>query len=365
MSMFNPDTALEGLAIADDTITSQDGVVRSASAGSNLTLSHLEQMRTVDRRSDEIRTALNNVETVTSLSAIATEHNFSAPLVAAFMAIPGFTQMVANFPGSAAFNIVPAAATSADNVAGLEALQAGEVTAVDTLQNGATQLVAAFSQTLDNLGAIVTNLRQQVTDATHAVALSDITDDVLQTLPVTTLSNELITDVLTQVEARVSQIDVFDVEAIRSNPLQLADQIQGMESLVAESGGFLGLTLDSLGLKETDRDAAYVPTTATFGEKGIDKASLMFQLTQAGAVVDALQTVVDRKDEITNSLSAALADMPAITASTEVQYGKVEHIVLLNSHVSFVNKMVREAVVDTALVLSTVDSAINIDDGQR
>jgi hypothetical protein len=355
---------LEALATPQAEITAETGTTRDPAAKMHLTLAHLDQMRKFDRRSADVRDALSDVALVKSLSAVATEHNLSAPVVAAFRAIPGFEQKVVNFPESTLFNIVAEHPTSANSVVATEAFSASETQVSDALGQTATRLVEEFTNVLGTIDTMVASLRTQVTNDRDAIAASDVSDDVIAALPVVTMSSASMTDALTRVEAHLTQIDAFDADTLRAHPDQIEQEVRGLVAMVEDCGAVFGMTIDQFGLKDADRDAAFESHATTFGDMGIDKSGLLHNLSQADATLDALQALSDRKDAIVQGLTAAVTEMPAVTHTSEAQYGKVEHITLLNSYTQLATKMVREGIVLVATLLSTVDSALDVDAGQ-
>lgn len=336
---------------------------RSPSSKTAAVLVHSDRMNVVGRRTADLINGLQSLEMVLAFTKVAQAHQLSAPLVAAFRATPGFDAAVKNFPATALFNIVPEHASSANNQTGLESFNDTASSMTDDVKAKTQALVDAFKMVLDNLGTTVDNLRPQVEDDKAALDDSDVTDEVMATLPVFTLSNVAFTDILNKLDVNLRAVDIFNVDDLRAHPEKLPEQIDAISALVADIGDVLGLELGTYGLGEINKAEAYEPTNGDFGSKEITKSSLTFYLEHSLAILDVLKVIADRKDDVIDAVSAAVADVPEAVESNDVTYGCIEHVTLLSCYATLVTKLVREAIVTITMVLTAVDAVLDIDTG--
>ena len=358
-------------ASADLEVTGQTEVTsqlaafkRPASAKAYQLINQLDQSRRYDRTLQALHTSLDQLQLVANFSQVARERNLSAPLVAAFRAVPSFDTALENFPSQDLFNIVPEHTTTPNNVLGLEALDTATVASVDNLSTKASDLSDAFASTLASLNVTVQNLMDQLRDDREDLDNSDVTDEVMKTLPVHTVSNEAFTTLLIEIERCLRSIDVFSADELRANPDQIKNEIEGIQALTTNLGKVLGLGVSEHGLVEADKGDDYQPSPGSFAEKSLTKSGLVFLLSKADSILDALKTIADRKDDFIAAVNSEVTDMPAPLNSDDVRYGKVEHVTLMSNYTTLVTKLVREAVLVVSMLLSTVDAVLDIDDGQ-
>jgi hypothetical protein len=314
----------------------------------------------VERRSADLRESIRDVRMVQSLSQVAEENNFSAPMVAAFQAIPGFSQIVQDFPGVDKFSVCLEPPTSINAVAGMESFSAASTTASDAMRTKTSELVSAFGDSLVNLGDTVATLRAQLNADQFALESSDLTEEVLATLPVTSLDDASLNQVLNQTQTYLSTVQAFDASTNEANPEKVVEDVQGMEMVISEVGPMMGLSMDKYGLRNADRDAVFEPTQGTFGDKGITAASVDLMINRAGSILDTLEQIALRKDELVDAANLAVESMPVALNTDDVTYGALDHVTLINSHTTFVSKLVTEGVAAVAMVLSTVDSILDV-----
>lgn len=351
-------------ALEADVPVVQVGKVRSNLAAKTLQiLPTIEQTHRLTRDVYSLSGALANFQMITNFKKVATEHNLSAPLAAAFHATPGFGVAVESFPDVDIFNTIPEHQSSDNNTAGLESFNQAQAQTCGTLSEKANRVVATFKDVLAGLDTTVTHLQAQVAEDKEALEDSDVTDEVMASIPVNTLSHESFTEILTKLEEGLSSIDTFNVDDLQANPEKIKDEVQGLMDLTADLGKIIGMQFDEYGLSDADRDENYQPSPGTFDDKAITKTALIFYLDKASVVLDAMKAIADKKDELSAAVDAAITDMPTAAESDDVVYGQVEHVTLLSCYASLVSKLIREGVVLVSMLLTTVNAVLDIDDG--
>jgi hypothetical protein len=356
-----------GASIEQDT---SDAVVgqtmtfkRPASAKTYQVINQLDRFRRHDRCVQALHTSLDQLQLVTSLAQVAKERNLSEPLVAAFTAVPGFSAALESFPSQDVFNVIPEHSTTPNNVLGLEAFDTATTASLGTLATRTTDMVNAFGATLNGLTVTVDSLMGQLHDDREDLDRSDMTNDVMQDLPVMTMSKDAFATVLDNIEQHLRAVETFSSDQLRANPEQIKNEVEGIQNLVTQLGQVLGLAMGDHGLVESDKGGDYQPSPGSFGDKQIDKEGLVFLLSKADSVLDALKAIAERKDDLVAAMSAEAGDMPTALDSDDVTYGCTEHVTLMSCYSTYVTKLVREAVLSVSMLLSTVDSVLDINDG--
>ena len=313
----------------------------------------------------QLKESLQKLELVTGFAAIAKQHNLSAPLVAAFRSTPGFEKAVKGFPATQLFNVVPEHVSTANNKAGLESFEVSQNDITEDVKAQANAVSSSFDDVLSGLATTADNLSAEVADSIQDLEASDITDEVMDSLPVQALSSDAFTEAFTKLTDYLSQVEAFDVDHLRADPEKIKAEIDALTQYVDELGSVIGVTVNEEGLTDADKAEDYVPTPATFGEKGITKAGLIFHLGQASQLLDALKRVGDVRETLVASTQEAATDMPVAIASDDVTYGAFDHVTLLTSYTTLVSKLVRESILLVSTLLSTADAALHIDDGME
>ena len=349
----------------EESIVQSVGIVRAAGSKAHATLHRFDQIRKHDRHVLSLQKVLNDFRMILAFSQVAKDHNLSSPVVAAFRATPGFTQAVKNFPDTALYNIVPEHTSSASNVTGLESLSEATTQSVESMRMNAQQVVASFIDVLTGLDNTVNTLQEQIEEDKDALGSSDVTDEVLATLPTHTLSHQAFTEIFTKLEEHLQSVDVFNVDELKANPEKIKVEIDGLRALVDDIGHVVGIRLDENGLCEADRNEIYEPSPGDFNEKDITKAGLIFYLDKANTVLDSLKAIAAHKNELQAVLEEASVNVPDSIESDDVTYGCIDHLTLLSSYTTFVTKLIRESVMIVSMLLATVDTVLDVDSGMN
>jgi len=317
----------------------------------------------LNRRADDLRHSLRDAHLVQALSQVARDNNLSAPMVAVFKAIPEFDQLVKDFPGLEQFNVVVEHPTSANSVVGMESFTVAGETSAQTMQQRAHDVVQAFENVLAIIPSAVAQLKAQIVQDEQALESSDLTEDVLATIPVNSLDDANLNNQLAKLEQLIQGVQPFSADDLQANPEKLTEEVTGLESFVAESGAAIGVQLDQFGLRPADHGSAFEPTQGTFGEKNIDGAAVNLLVARASSLLTALEQIAEQKDTLVQALTDAVNATPEQFDSGDVVYGARDHLTLLSSYTTVVGQAVNESVASVAMVLSIVDSALNIDTG--
>jgi hypothetical protein len=346
---------------AAESITAEVGLVRSTSNKAYGLITNGLMTSSIARRSDDLRQSIRDIHLVQNLTKVAEENQFSAPMMAAIHAIPGIDQVIKNLPAQSQYNVVPMHPTDLPAIAGMESFIDASLSATDTMRTKAQGVVDAYTQILNALPETVAHLRARITEDQAALESSDITDDVLATIPVCSLDDAVFSELLMKTDSYLRTVTAFDVEDLKANPELLAEEVKGLQAMVIDGGTTFGLAMDQFGLRETDTAADYIPTLGTFGEKKLDGAGVGLMLARAGSVVEALNAIAQNKDDMISAMNVAVESMPMTLDSNDVTYGALDHTTLINSHATFVAKLVTDSVQSVALSLSTVNSILDID----
>lgn len=318
----------------------------------------LEQMHSIPQRVAAVQQTLNQAQMIDAYNAVALEHGFSAPLVAVMRATPGFPAAVKNFPESSLFNIVPEHQSSVRQSMGLESLVEAQGETVDYLTQSANGVVAAVGEMLEGLEETATDFHSQLAEDKASIEMSALSDDAIAVMVVNSMSAEGFDKLFVALEHHLGQIEVFDVDHLRANPEQIQQEIEGLTALVAEHGLTLGLDISEYGLTEGARDDVFTASAGTFAEKGLDKATIVFYLDRAAGLCDQLNGIGQRKMDLIAGLESAVAELPEKLNSDEVTYGANEHMTLFGCYATLVSKVVRESIVLTSRLLTTVDGVV-------
>lgn len=345
--------------VITDTVTSQ----RAVSSKLSQTLTQSDGLRRLDRRTASLRERLAQADMVASLSAVATEHSLSAPLVAAFHATPGFEQAVQNFPAANLYDVYPEHNNSANNIAGLESFGAAQSAAVDLIRTSATDVVAAFTNVLSLSGNTIAVLQKQIAADRLALEASDVTDDVLETLQVTSVADTTYNQTFILLQDLLQTVEPFNTDTLRAFPQNIKDEVEGLESLITQAGPTLGLEMSDYGLQETDRGEATQSTTGTFSDLGLTKAGLIFHLDQASAVLEKAAEITARHEEMAAALNEEVSTMPTQLNGDDVTFGASDQCRFLMSHTKLTTALVNESILMASTLLTAVDAALDIDAG--
>ena len=378
MNAFNNGSGRIGVAmdrdiIATEALTSSVGTTPSGSATmtvfsrrfgkTHALLAAFNQSDKVGRRAAELRTQLRGLKMLGGLIQVSQEHQLSAPLVATMRVVPGFEQAVQNFPKTDVFSVIPEHPTDANNVAGMESLGVAEQDATATVRSKSQDLATAFAQALESIGTPVADLLAQTRETRTALENSDVTDDVLTTLSTQTLSADTFTSAFNTLDGHLKAVGTFEFDSFQAHPETIGQETLGMTKLAEQDGGLLGLTMGDYGLEDADQAVQYEPTPGTFGDKGITKAALESYLAQTESLLTTMQLLSEHKDELTEAMAAGANDVPQQLTGSDVVYGCVDHMVMLSSYGNLTTKALRETMNLASMVLTTVDAALNIDDG--
>lgn len=337
--------------------------ITSNSVALSRTLIDMEDTRLIDRRVQGLRQCLTELGMVSAMSQVAREHNLSAPLVQAFHSIPGFNQAVANFPSAQGFNIVPEHSTALQNVAGLEAFDAARDSAFENLRAKGSEVSSAVAIILRASDPVISDLRAIVADARTRLEQSDVTDEVLEGLHVQALTQENYITLFTHLEQCASALVPFNTDNLRAYPNQIAEELAGLEALVDQVGITLGVKLDQFGLVESDGSNEFHNTEDTFEAKNLTKTAMLHHLAQAASLLDNLQVVVDRADEMKESADQELTSMPIVAETTDAEFGYVDHARLFMSHSMMTAKVLRESFLAVSGIVAAANTALNIKHG--
>ena len=345
------------------TLTNAEGSVRKKVSAAKM-FSAMESMTLADKLNRSVRNlqvSLNDVRMISNFQIVAKDHSLSAPVVAAFRATPGFITAVKNFPDTSLYNVVPEHRSSANSVVGLESLVEANSGYTAMIPANVEKVVANLSEILASAVNTVGNLKAQLQDDKEDLEASDVTEEVLGTLSVTALTDTGFLEGLTKLDDYLKMVDVFNVDELKAHPEKIEEEVEGLSSLVSDIGKIIGLTLTPSGLVEADKDDQFIPTAATFAEKGLTKTGLIFYIDKANGILDSIEAVLDKRGDILASLNEATNEIPEALDSDDVTYGANDHLTLLMCYATLTTKLITESIFMTSMLLSTVDSVLNIE----
>lgn len=327
----------------------------------HMLISHFDTYDALNRRVDDLRQCLKNIQMIETFGEIATEHNLSAPVVATMRAVPGFVEAVTNFPESKLFNIIPEHKSSVNQIAGLEALGMAQSDNANDLSERAKAVVSTMESVIGSIDEVAEIFQVQLASDKTRLESIDLPEDALVHIPVFTMSEEGFTKFFGMLEHYLKEVSVFNVDDLYANPGKLREEIDSLTDIVGDLGDALGITISEYGVHEKDKSEEFASSASTFGEKGITKQALTAYVGRAYDLCDVLKGIATRKDDLINALYKACDEMPTSFNSSEDEYGANEHFVLLSCYVTLTTKLVRESVVLISRLLTTVDSIIELD----
>lgn len=335
-----------------------NGITTPRMSGYKLTQS-LEQLHQIDRRVRNLQTSLMQAQMIDAYGTIAQEHFLSAPVVATMRSTPGFTAAVRNFPDSKLFNIIPEHKTSVRQSMGLESLGEAQGEVVSNICKCAGDVVSAVNEVLTGLDRTAVDFQEQIRDVKEKISDEDITDEMIATIPVDTLSDEGFSKIFELVEKYLSNLEVFDVDHLRANPERIKEEIDGLTDIVGDLGRALGIGIGEQGLVEEDRDEEFQSEESTIERQGLSKATLLFYLDRADGLCDELRGIAARQNEIVGSLNDGATEIPEQLESDDVTYGASEHITLFCCYASLNAKLIRETIILVSRLLTTAGAVID------
>lgn len=326
----------------------------------------VDQMVTLNNTDIQVRNLHHHLDMqrmIHSFTQVTQDHALSKHVVATMRATPGFELAVTTFPEPALFNAIPEHKSSAKQAMGLESLTTAAAEASDTISGQASLMVNTFDRGLSGIGVTATEMKSQLTDSAAALSSSDVTEEVLATLLVSSLSEASLNLTFTKLNENLKGIELFNVDELRSNPERLVQEITGLQNIVAEVGGILGLELTQSGLTDAERGNDYIPTQGSFAEKSLTKTGLELLVYQADGLMDTVNELSLKRDDIVAALHAECGNMPESLVSDDAVYGCVDHVTLVSCYVTLVSKLVAESFVATSRLLGTLDAVLDIDTG--
>lgn len=353
--VVTPEPDVEGVVVG------QESLITRRALG-NLS-EHVIQSRAITTQYLGLRRDLSQYQMIVNFENIAKTHSLSAPVVATMRAAPGFVTAVSQFPESSLYNIVPEHATSSRLKVGLESLGEAEVSAVDTLKDSLRTLLATFTGTIGSLSIQIPAMSALITNARADLDGAELGDDIIGTIPVTTLSSEAFEKTLGMIEKYLGDIEDFNTDDLRANPEKISEYIDELVDIVGDLGRIMGLSIDDNGLVETEVDKEFSPSYGTFAEKELTKTTLMFYLDKAATIVDLLKGISDRKDDFISAVSNEVNDIPTSTESDDVTYGSIDHVKLTGCYISLVSKLISETLILVTRLVSAVDHIVDPDTG--
>jgi hypothetical protein len=317
----------------------------------------------LDQTTAALSTQTRNLETVAALKTVLSEQPLSAPLVTALEALPGFAEIAPNFPSSSLFNVIHEPKVSVNQQLGMESLSIGENAVFGSLTASAATVSTTFGAALESIGAVAVTMKAQFEADMVALESSDVTDDVMMHISAVSLSQADMTDLLAQLTTIVQTVTPFNADDMRSHPQNLAAEVIALAEVVGVSGSVLGLKLSDSGLVATDKDARFVASEATLGERGIGRDDLNAFLTQGAALCDQLIAVSEQKESLVTALATESQSIPATLNSDDVTFGAVDHVALMQSYVGLTSAAVRETMNAVALVQGLANAVLDLDGG--
>lgn len=296
---------------------------------------------------------------VNALSNVAREYSLSAPLVAVMKAIPNLSTALESFPDTSLFNILPETKQSHRQLMGLESLGATCTAIGDDSQAKMWNVIDKFSKVVYELNDKLPILIQRVDNAKADLNSTEIPEEVMAVLPVTTLSDEAFNEALTMVEEYLGKVGVFDASDLRAHPEKLKEQIDELVDMTGDMGRILGIAMDNDALVASDKGPDFVATQGTFSEKNISKSSIQFYLDKISSMLQDMSLIVEKRNDIVDALQSESKDLPDQDGSDEAVYGCDAHLKLMGCYVMLVSKLIEETMVLVSRVTGLVDTVVS------
>lgn len=328
---------------------------------SHMLLAQFDNFDRVSRSVNEVKDTLKNILTIEALEEVVTTHNLSSPLVAVIQAVPDFVEAVSTFPEQSLFSVIPEHKSSLNQIQGLEALGSAQSDNINRLVEKANAVTEAVERVINGLSEVANIYQIQISSDKSRIEAIELPDDVFIGLPVYTMSEEGFSKFFGMLEKYLKEVTIFNPDHLRENPNELREEIDALNDIVGDLGDALGISVNEYGVFEKNKSDEYTPTASTFGEKGITKATLLMYLDRAYDLCEVLKSIADRKDDLIKALNKACDEIPSTFNSDDDEYGANEHFILFAGYATLTTKLVREAIVLVARLITTADSVIELD----
>lgn len=335
-------------------------VIMTTSPKTHTVTQTLSQFDLVQHRLRQAQQLLGQYQMIVAFKSVADTHALSAPMVATMRATPGFLEAADRFPEPTLFNAHPEHKSSARHAVGMESLNEAEISTITQIDQSMDQTANAFTQSLMSLPLTATSLKAQIAHARQVLDQTELTDEVLASVPTLTLTEMAYTDGLNKLTECLSQMSVFDVSDLIANPEQKMEELQGLDAAVESLGGLLGLGLNQQGLVDIERTDDYQLKASSFGTESMTKVALEHFLVSADALLDQVEGIAQRETEFSEGLQVAITQMPEQLEGSDTVYGKLDHLCLMGSYINFNSKALSTSLQLVSQLLGTVDSALDV-----
>lgn len=302
---------------------------------------------------------LRQVQMINNFGQVIEEHSVSAPIIATMRAVPEFEAASSNFPDATLYNQVPSHRTSERYTAAMESFGEIAETKINGLMTSTADLAQSVVSLIDATETIGNGLKSQILQYRLALESSDITDDEIFLLQTNSITDDAFGQVLAGLEGFYDTASPFNVDTLRANPEQLAQELEGLSAFSTELGQTLGFTLTDTGLEESAKGSDFMPTQGDFEQKGFSKAGLLFTLDRLDSLCDNVMSLSARRDEFVNAIVNEAKDIPESLNSDDVTYGATEHVTLMCCYATMLSKSIKETVNLTSDLLMAIDPILD------
>lgn len=308
----------------------------------------------------QFQTCLDDHQLLTNVTEIAQEHHFSQSLADLIKQTDKLSSLVETFPKELKFNLIPEHRASPNHQLALESLVSAATEVDDRLKLHLTELVKSFLEQVKGSNEALVFLENNVVEKKQVLMLSDLTQDVLEDIPVYSVSQEALMTTLTILDDLLRENIVFTSEDYRAYPAYAEQDLRHLKEALLPLGKILGLKFGPHGI-ETDRiEDVYLPTSGTFGTKGYSLEGLTYLLEVSEMILISLKSFTSRIDVLETSLEKEAVNLPESIGMTKLDYDKFLHITLLVSYLTFTTKTIQQAFMSISLLLTMLDTALHV-----
>ncbi len=309
----------------------------------------------------KFHTSLEDDQLLKDVTEIAQEHHFSQSLAQLIKQSEKLSSLIKTFPSHLKFNVIPEHKASPHHQLALESLTVATTDNDDRVKLYLSKVVDNFLNLFSQLDTHISSLENAVAETKQHLMLSDLTDDVLEDIPVYGISQEALMIVLTTLEDLLKESVIFTSEEYRAFPTRAEEDLRHLKEALLPLGKILGLGFGPHGLEKTVIEDPYLPIDTSFGNKGYSLTGLMYLLEVSEMVLINLKAFTSRHEDLRDKILEEASNLPESIILNELDYDKMCHLTLFVSYMTFITKISEQVLMSVSLLLSMVDTALNID----